>query len=172
MSLSFFLFLVVIVFVIGLLRTWKIEKSAKQKEFLTGTVPEQFPDGFYKGSVDGYGGSWKGKVCERASLSGINLFDDAGLEKKKYPFQMYKARGLRDPELAVIRIDYDSSGNPFWVRMVLDEIVQTSPDHYFGKVHVRLFPGVPFTVGFFRMEKAEPQATMRPIPKSPPATNF
>jgi len=150
--MNLLIFLVVAFLLAGLLRTWQMDQSGKQKEFAAGTLPHPLPDGLHAGTVDGYAGSWKGKIFDRDAQTGINLFGEDGKDKR-YPFQTYASKGLRDPTVSVLRIDYDAPKNPFWVRMVLDEIVQTGPDAYLGKVHVRALPGIPFTVGYFRLKK-------------------
>jgi hypothetical protein len=42
--------------------------------------------------------------------------------------------------------------NPWWLRRVLDEIVQVGPDHFLGKVHLRWGP-THLTVGYFELRK-------------------
>jgi hypothetical protein len=39
------------------------------------------------------------------------------------------------------------------VRPILDEVVQTGKDAYFGKLELRLIPGYPFTLLFFDLNK-------------------
>ena len=43
---------------LGLYRTWKTQTNPNQKIFLSGKVPKSTPDGFFKGSVTGYKGTW------------------------------------------------------------------------------------------------------------------
>ncbi len=102
----------------------------------------------------GFNGGWKGKVFHAAQNSGINILEDEEhKEHEKYPFQTYKAKGLQDQEKEVLCLDYSSKQNPWWVRPILDEVVQVEPGKYLGKMHVRVIPGFPFTVLFFRLEK-------------------
>ena len=99
------------------------------------------PNGFYKGSV-GFKTSWEGKKFNAENSSGINLFDG----QEKYPFKTYE-------EKDVLKIDYNLPENPFWVRLILDEIVEISKDKYLGTIKLRLIPGFPVTIGHFRLEK-------------------
>jgi hypothetical protein len=122
--------------------------GAKQKLFLSGRVPSPLPNGFYKGSV-GMKTSWQGKKFDAKLQKGINIING----REVYPFRTYVGKGLRDKDLDVLKIDYNIPKNPFWLRFILDEIVQTSPNHFLGKVHIKLLPGVHFTLGFFRLEK-------------------
>lgn len=133
----------------GFYRTYKISHSEEQKEFLAGTYPDPLPDGFLKGSAPGYTGKWKGKTFNAAASTGINNFG----EETRYVFSTYKAKGLMESDKDVLKIDYGLKTNAWWVRAVLDELVQTAPGKYIGKAHLRLIPGLPFTVTFFRLEK-------------------
>jgi hypothetical protein len=135
----------------GYYRSYKVNHSSDQALFLKGTYPDPLLDGPYKGTVKGFSGSWKGKVFESAKQGGINLFEDNGTETKKYPFHTYRARGLTD-KIEVLKIDYASGENPWWLRPILDELVQVEPGKYLGKMQARIIPGFPFTVTFFRLE--------------------
>ena len=43
-------------------------------------------------------------------------------------FKTYQAKGLRDPEVDVLRIDYELPGNPFWLRRITDgDVVEVKP---------------------------------------------
>ncbi len=144
--------LILILLVVSFLRTWQVEHSANQAIFFAGQSPKLAPDGLYKGTVDGRKVSWQGKKFNATNHSGINIFENAqGNEVEKYPFVTAYGPGLRDKNLEVFKIDYDIAGNPFWLRSILDEIVQISPTEYLGKVHVRIIPGLPFTYGFFKL---------------------
>lgn len=118
------------------------------KNFLKGTFPSPLPNGFYKGKVQNLNTKWKGKIFDASSSTGINLFGD----KKVYPFKTYKGKGLQDKNLDVLKIDYNISENPFWIRFILDEIVQIAPGKYLGKVLLRLIPNFPFSLGYFKLE--------------------
>ncbi|MBI4000501.1 MAG: hypothetical protein HY348_01790 [Nitrospira defluvii] len=137
----------------GYYRTLLSEGSPKQDAFVKGTFPSPLPVGLLKGSVDGLQVSWKGKKLNAENQTGINIFVGENGEEERYPFKTDQAKGLRDPDLDVLRIDYDLPGNPFWLRRITDEIVQVEKGTYLGKVHIRLLPGYPFTMGYFRLEQ-------------------
>ncbi|MBA2485351.1 MAG: hypothetical protein H0V35_04495 [Nitrospira sp.] len=106
-----------------------------------------------KGFVDGLKVSWKGKKLQAKDQAGINLFAGEKGDEERYPFKTDHTKGLRDPDLDVLRIDYDLSGNPFWLRPITDEIVEVEKGKYLGKVHLRILPNYPFTMGYFRLEQ-------------------
>lgn len=136
-------------------RTQKTNFSPRQKIFIKGTIPHNLPDGFYKGSVPGYELVWVGKEFDRENQTGINVLSIRGKTSKRYPFKMYIDKGIHDKNLGVIKIDYNISQNPVWLRPILDEIVQTDTNTYLGKVSLRLIPGFPFSLGFFYLKKDE-----------------
>ncbi len=132
---------------LGLYRTRQTQDSSNQKIFLSGKVPNPKPAGFYKGSVS-FKTTWQGKKFDASSSSGINLISG----KEQYPFKTYIGIGIQDRSLDVYKIDYNIPQNPFWLRFILDEIVETSPGKYLGKVHINLF-GFPFSLGYFQLKK-------------------
>lgn len=134
-------------------RTLLSEGSPKQAAFAQGTFPFPLPDGLLKGSVNGHQVSWKGKKLDATNQTGINIFVVENGEEERYPFKTYRAKGLRNPEIDVFRIDYDLPDNPIWLRRITDEIVQIEKGTYLGKVHLRVLPGYPFTMGYFRLEQ-------------------
>lgn len=135
------------------LRTWHIKYEPNQQEFLRGNLPNPKPDGFYQGSV-GFDVSWMGKKFDAQNDAGINVFKDKkGNQTEKYPFKTWVGKGLFDPYSFVLKIDYDVKGNPFWVRWILDEIVQVGPNEYLGKVQLRIIPSFPFSVLYFELKK-------------------
>lgn len=131
---------------LGFIRIWQVQNSPNQKLFISGKVPNPLPNGLYKGSVS-FKTSWQGKKFDATSSTGLNLIDD----KEKYPFKTYTGKGLQDKNLDVLKIDYNIPQNPFWLKFILDEIVETSPGKYLGKVHINFF-GFPFSVGYFRLK--------------------
>ncbi len=146
------IFLGVFIF-FGMAVTYGTQRGDLQVKFLQGTMPAVLPDGAHRGTVPGYAGNWYGKEFDRVKKRGINLFGDGTTIARNYPFTMYAAKGIRDTELSVIRIDYNLPENPAWLRLVTDEIVQVGPDHYLGKLHFRFIPGYPFALGFFELKK-------------------
>ena len=145
--------LLLVLLAIAVFRTVSLEMSNRQRDFLNGVMPAPPPDGFYKGSVSLYAGSWIGKEFDAAKSAGINVFEKGGMQFKQYSFRTYPAKGLRDGSKDVLRIDYSSSEIPFFVRRVVDEIVEIAPGRLLGKAHVRIVPGFPFTVAFFELHR-------------------
>lgn len=148
----------------GIMRTMKSERSANQTIFLSGTAVLPAP-GFYQGAATSYKGSWRGKFVEEGSQRGANVFEETDSvtgesesQHRRYPFALYPAKGLRDGGLDVIVLDYNQAGNPWWLRYVTDEIVQTSPTTYLGKLHIKITPKIVFTMGYFTLQQpiAEP----------------
>ena len=144
--------IVIVLFAYGSYRNFRTQTNPNQKIFLKGTVPSKFPDGFYKGTVNGLNTPWAGKEFNAKEMNGINIFKENEKSTKKYPFHLYKGRGLADKNLEVIKIDYNLPQNPILLRFIMDEIVETSKDQYLGKLHIR-FPGFSFALGFFSLRK-------------------
>lgn len=141
----------VIVFaVLGFVATWAAERGLNQQKFAEGKVPDPLPDGLYSG-FNSWQGPWIGKEFDAENSSGINVFRKDGSEVRKYPFKTSAGKGLRD-NVDVFKLDYNHSGAPFWLRPVLDEIVEIAPGRYLGKAHVRI-PGLRVTLGYFTLEK-------------------
>lgn len=146
--------IVALAIVLGILRTMQLQRTANQARFVAGTIPSPMPSGFYKGSVNGPHGSWLGKHFDSGRQTGINVFDTGGdTRAEQYPFKSYTGQGVTDPEVFVMKIDYDMPTSPFWMRPILDEIVQIGPEHYLGKLQVRILPGFPFTLAFFELSR-------------------
>jgi hypothetical protein len=142
-----------IVLLLGFAITWSTQHSDLQQQFLLGSMPETLPDGPYRGTVPGYAGAWEGKVFDGANGRGKNLFRSGTALEPKYPFLLERSKGLRDPQLQVLRLNYNVEGNPGWLRLVTDEMVQTGSGKYLGKVYATLVPGYPFALGFFELSK-------------------
>ena len=140
-----------IVILLGLWRTWKIQSNPLQQEFLKGKVPSNL-NGFYKGTVTSIKTNWQGKKFDSSKSSGINIFKETDGNKEKYPFKTYIGKGLQD-NMDVLKIDYSGNTHPWWLRFILDEVVETSPGKYLGKVHVQLLPGFGFSLSYFKLEK-------------------
>ena len=71
---------------------------------------------------------WPGYVPEREGGGRIEAF----------PFRTRIAPGTLDPQVEVLKIDYDWDPNPDRVvRHILDELVQVSDDTYLGKILYR-----------------------------------
>ncbi len=136
----------------GTMRTYKIQTASEQQDFLQGNIPKKEPNGIFKGSVN-LKTAWIGKEFQGKDERGINNFKEEEKIVKKYPFKTYVGQGIQDKNKKVFKIDYNIDGNPLWLRFILDEIVETGPNKFLGKVHIRFLPGVAFSLGYFRLEK-------------------
>ena len=152
LKLTIILLLLVVIF--GIYLTWKAEHSPEQTLFLSGTLPSPSPDGLYLGVVSVHKVSWLGKKFNSVGSTGINVFDDGkGGQVDKYSFVTSVGNGIRDKNLNVLKIDYNISSNPFWLRFVLDEIVQTATSTYLGKLQLLIIPKFPLTITYFKLQK-------------------
>ncbi len=147
---------IIIVFLLfATLRTYQLEHSEQQKAFVTGKIPNPPPNGFYQGSVmKPFGMIWLGKTFNNADHTGTNRLEfTRGIITNELPFRTYITKGLRDKTTNVLAIDYNLPQNAFFIRPLVDEIVEIEPGHYLGKLHVRIFPGYPFTLAYFELKK-------------------
>lgn len=155
--------------------TYLSKTSRRQKEFAAGKLPDPAPDGFYRGSAYLLGGGpvpWLGKSFEPGTALGFNTFTPKGASLLKIMTPLYKlfrinrdgntdayyfktstGPGFRDREIETFKLDYNSPENPFLIRIILDEIVETAPKEYLGKVHMKVFPGYYATIGYFGLRK-------------------
>jgi len=151
-STLIFLALLFVIFTLGLIAgliySYKIEKYADNQRFKTGHYPSELPNGQYKGSWMGKKTTWRGKEFNAASQSGINNFTD----RQKYRFVTSRETSLGG-EMEVLKIDYNIAGNPWWLRRIVDEVVEVEPGSYQGKVYVRYVPSVNFTITYFTLQK-------------------
>ncbi len=148
------LVLLIIMVVIGFWRTWSIQHSDRAKMFVGGSVPNPNLDGFYDGTVSGMQYAWLGKKFDAVNSKGVNVFDDGfNSRNERYPFITSTGRGLLDKSTDVLKIDYNIKGNPFWLRLFLDEIVQVKPNEYLGKMELRLIPGYSFALLYFELKQ-------------------
>ncbi|MGB7202675.1 MAG: hypothetical protein WBD16_10440 [Pyrinomonadaceae bacterium] len=158
-----------------MLVTFLVGQSARQKQFLEGKPPSGAPNGFYTGTAHLLGGRpvpWLGKSFEAANNVGFNIFTPRGATLLKlltpfyklfrknadgntdaYYFKTSTSEGFRDKSIDTFKLDYNRSENPFLIRIILDEIVETAPQEYLGKVHMKVFPGYYATIGFFGLHK-------------------
>ncbi|MBK9216530.1 MAG: hypothetical protein IPM59_13235 [Chloracidobacterium sp.] len=149
--------------------------SRRQAVFVSGGLPAPAPSGFYRGTAYLLGGGpvpWLGKSFEPSENVGYNIFTPNGAKLLKLMTPLYKrfranadgntdayyfktttGPGFRDPDIETFKLDYDSPENPFLIRIILDEIVETAPNEYLGKVHMKVFPGYYATIGYFGLRK-------------------
>ena len=150
-------------------------KSHWQAKFVVGKLPESPPNGFYRGSACLLGNRpvpWLGKSFESVSNTGFNIFTPTGASLLKIMTPLYKlfrknvdgntdayyfktstSPGFKDKNIETFKLDYASPENPFLIGIILDEIVETAPQEYLGKVHMKVFPGYYATIGFFGLHK-------------------
>lgn len=147
------IFLVFIIYtIVGFVQTLKVRAMPEQAEFTNGTFPNPLPNGDLKGIADGQG-NWLGKSFDSETHSGINRFKEGDMINRTAKFVTYKGKGINDPNLDVLKIDYNLPENPIYLRFVLDEVVEVAPGKYLGKLQLRIIPFVPFTLGYFRLEQ-------------------
>ncbi len=150
-------------------------RSHWQAKFVAGRMPDTAPDGFYSGSAYLLGGRpvpWLGKSFEAPNSKGFNIFTPTGVKllsimtpfyrlfrknadgnTDAYYFKTSTSEGFRDNEIDTFKLDYDSPENPFLIRIILDEIVETAPNEFLGKVHMKVFPGYYATIGYFGLKR-------------------
>lgn len=148
--LELILFLLLLL-ILAFIRSLILENSSKQKAFIKGRLPSKL-QGFYPGTAL-ITGPWLGKSFNPESSSGINVISSNGDRKNVFPFKTEEGISLTNKNLKVLKIDYDIKENPFWVRIVLDELVETSSGNYLGKAYLRLMPNFPLSVMFFKLTK-------------------
>lgn len=114
---------------------------------------------------------WLGKAFDPATQSGVNVLTPSARRPMKvlwpkysperelidrieaFPFRTRIEAGAVDPELNVLKIDYDFEANPdFLIRRILDELVQIEEHLYLGKILFRRGSGWK-PIGFFSLEK-------------------
>lgn len=144
------LLIIVILIGLGFWRTHQIEKQANNQRFRQGQIPSELPNGFLRGNrFSGRGAAWEGKIFDRNARSGINKFKDG----ERYKFTVYPAKGLRDTDKQVLRIDYNQPGNPWWLKFIVDEITEVEKGKYVGKVHLKVLPWPIFTATYFELSE-------------------
>lgn len=142
--LAFIVFLVVRAYY-----SWQTSHTTEYGEFAKSTLPSPAPEGQYSGKATVSSGSWQGKRFDSSESTGINRFT----EGDRYAFTTSIAKSLTDATQQVLRIDYNQPDNPWWLRLVTDEVVQTGPNQLLGKIQINVIPTLPFTVGYFRLSK-------------------
>ncbi len=142
-----------ILFFLALFRTFQLGHSNDQKLFEKGTLPPENFNGFAKGTVFPSNFGWKGKTFNSTEHRGINLFMLGNVRREQFPFKTYQTKGLTDTKLDVLAIDYNISENMLPLHFILDELVQIEPNKYLGKLQLKIIPGYPFTLIFFRLEQ-------------------
>ena len=113
---------------------------------------------------------WLGKSFDSDSRTGINRFRQtagarwwvrvlfpshspsliAGDLMEAFPFRNAAGPGELDPDIRVLKIDYDIEANPDLIRRIVDELVEVGPGVYLGKILFRL-GGRYHRIGFFSL---------------------
>jgi hypothetical protein len=125
-------------------------------------------------AVEGLGSlwmPWQGKAFSPSSAAGVNrLTTNAKLPLKAlfpsytpeeltqenidaFSFRTRVAPGAIDPDVQVLKIDYDFEDNPGLIRRILDELVQIGPGRYLGKILLRV-RGEFRPIGFFALRQS------------------
>ena len=181
-SVAIWILVSVVAFVVLWLLFWSlvsflVNRSRYHKKFIEGHAPQMPPEGFYQGTAHILFDKevpWLGKSFDSANQLGFNIFTPFGAKLLKIMTPLYKHQsvnkdgntdayyfktrteaGLKDPQLNVIKLDYDSKENPVLIRIILDEIVEISPEQFLGKIHLKVFPQFYSTIGYFSLKKAE-----------------
>ncbi len=139
--------------VVGFFFTYRTDKSASHAEFIKGAAPAPALNGFYIGLANFYTWKWRGKEFSASNQTGVNVFLEGESTTRKFPFKTSVGPGSRNPGTSVLKLDYDTGTNPFWMSPILDEVVETAPGKYLGIMHYRLIPGYPFSFAYFRLTK-------------------
>lgn len=130
------------------------DRTQEAKAFLGGSLPSPELDGTFGGNkFTGLGEDWLGKHFFAATDSGINNFKsktNSQNTEQRFTFTTRPAPGLRNKHQQVLQLDYNVTGNPWWLRHIRDEIVQTAPGQYTGKIHVKVWFMV-VTIGHFQL---------------------
>jgi hypothetical protein len=114
---------------------------------------------------------WLGKSFDPVSMSGVNVLTKSARGPMRvlwpgyvpereladrieaFPFRVRIAPGEVDPDLDVLKIDYDFGANPdLLIRRILDELVQVDDGLYLGKILFRR-RGSWLPIGFFTLER-------------------
>jgi hypothetical protein len=134
------------------------------------TMSVSRPSDAFVRSVAGVYMPWLGKSFDREAFTGLNVLTRSAKAPMKalwpsytpiseseetidaFPFNTRVASGAADPDIDVLKIDYDFEANPnFLIRKILDELVQIDDGLYLGKILYRW--GKAFRpIGFFSLE--------------------
>lgn len=114
---------------------------------------------------------WLGKAFDPSTQSGVNVLTPSARTTMKvlwpkysperelvdrleaFPFRTRIEAGAVDPEVDVLKIDYDFEANPdFLIRRILDELVRIDDNLYLGKILFR-WGSAWKPIGFFSLEK-------------------
>lgn len=134
----------------GFYNTWLIQIGPTQQMWIQGKLPDPSLEGDYKGYAEFSTWPWLGKHFDSQMSRGINIFERARLLR----FRTYVGKSVTDPNLTVLKLDYNTSTNSLPLRPFLDEIVQLGNGVLLGKAQLRIIPDHPFTLFYFRIQPA------------------
>ncbi len=126
------------------LRSNAANKAANNTIFLQGTMPEPLLDGLYNGNT-AIRSNWLGKRFYADKNRGLNRFSDG----ERYEFATGSAKSLSSNN-KVLKLDYNQPGNPWWLKLIVDEVSQVEPGKYQGKVYIKVGPTF-FTLTYFEL---------------------
>ena len=114
---------------------------------------------------------WLGKSFDAAANGGVNVLITSAQKPMKvlwpsyepervladrleaFPFKTRIAPGELDPDVDVLKIDYNFEANPkFIIRRILDELVEVDDGLFLGKILLRR-RGTWATLGYFTLER-------------------
>lgn len=166
----------------------RMQRATYQDSFARGQVPQPKLDGFYPGTSHiafGLPVPWLGKRFTLTPEGGANILSGLGGTLARvltprykhfvhesdgtvsgYNFKALTGTGLRDPQVQVLKLDYNLPENPGLIRIINDELVQVDPGRYLGKVYMQLLPGWFLFVGFFEL-KARQKVNVEPVLVAP-----
>ncbi len=134
------------IFIFAGLLSLKQERSHENQIFKSGTFPHPALDGEYQGNKQEKT-DWLGKKFNHSEATGVNRFPNSD----RYIFRTTHSKSLRSNQ-DVLQLNYNLSSNPLWLRPIVDEITQTEPGKYDGKVYIKLGPLI-FTLTYFQLSK-------------------
>lgn len=127
----------------------------------------------YAGFVQNRFRPWHGKIFDAGSEKGDNIFDnqanswfkilmpfyhgqcpDSASTFRAFIFRTYVAPALFEPNVQVLKIDYDLPDNPASsIRRVLDELVELADGYYLGRAYIHWWWGTWQRVVYFSLRK-------------------
>ena len=142
--------------------------------FLKGTLVASSTWGSFDAVVRRIAGlymPWVGKSFDAAAIAGVNVLISSAQKPMRvlwpsyeperiladrleaFPFITRIAPGELDPDVDVLKIDYNFEANPtFVIRRILDELVEVDEGLFLGKILMRR-RGKWSTLGYFTLER-------------------
>ncbi|MBU7584234.1 MAG: hypothetical protein KAF91_15185 [Nostoc sp. TH1S01] len=115
---------------------------------------------------------WEGKTFDAATNTGDNIFTNDGLllgrliwpfydgyvadtrgRSLAFKFQSSRDKCLLEPDIEVLRLNFDLPDNPqFFIRDLVDQLVQIDDDFYLGKAVLKHPDGGRFCAAYFTLK--------------------